>query len=129
MQRKVREVINESTERPVVAHKRRRPKKDEKPKNLGQGTPHYLEKRRGKRTGGRGRNSQGRDYHGAGHSEETRACEYENKQGSNMVPNLAANRHGNRESHAERTVSHKSTGVAMDQHSTTGSGHGDHPQC
>lgn len=100
MQRKVREVNNESsdvssTERPV-AHKRRRPKKDEKPKESGHGTPHP-ERRCGKRPKGQGRN-------------------------------LPTHQHGNRESHAEPTVSHKSTGVAMDQHSATGSGHGDHPQ-
>ena len=100
MQRKVREVVNESpevssTERPV-AHKRRKPKKDEKPKESSHETPHP-KRRRGRRPKDRSRN-------------------------------LASNQHGNRESHVEPTISHKSTGVAMDQHSATGSGHGDHPQ-
>ena len=40
--------------------------------------------------------------------------------------NFAKNKHGNRESDAEHTVSHSHTSVAMDQHSATGSSHGDH---
>lgn len=104
MQRKVRDVINESPEvsssesieRPV-AHKRGRPKKDWKPKESSHKTPHP-KRRRGRCPKHRGRN-------------------------------LATNQHGNRESHAEPTASHINTGVAMDQHSATGSSHGDHPQC